>query len=162
MYHRVSKFSRVSIFSDLNHLEDLSLKSYSATLVGYTEAEMEHYFSGRITEIAQNQGLSYQELRQQVRLWYNGYSWLGEKVYNPFSVLNYLKSADFDNFWFETGSPSFLIKILNKNVEYDFEDVEADNVMMNSFQIENLHPITLLFQTGYLTIKKRMIPTISY
>jgi len=150
----VSKFSKVSIFSDLNHLEDLTVKPYSATLVGYTQSELEHYFGKRIEEIAQNQGLSYEELLQSIKKWYNGYSWLGEKVYNPFSVLNFVKSGQLMNFWFETGTPTFLVKILNKNFEYNFEEVEANDTILSNFDIENIYPLTLLFQTGYLTIKK--------
>ncbi|NJO66024.1 MAG: AAA family ATPase, partial [Richelia sp. RM2_1_2] len=158
----VSKFSRVSIFSDLNHLLDISLHPKFATLTGYTQKEMESYFSEPIREIAQNQRVSYNDLMEQIRLWYNGYSWLGEKVYNPFSVLCYLSSGQLSNYWFETGSPTFLIKILRKEMEFDFEEVEANEFMMNSYQIENLHPITLLFQTGYLTIQEKRVETFCF
>jgi len=152
----VSKFSKVSIFSDLNHLEDLTIKPYSATLVGYTQSELESYFGERIKEIAQNQGLSYENLLQEIKSWYNGYSWLGEKVYNPFSVLNYLKSEQIMNFWFETGTPTFLVKLINKEFQFNFESVEADDRILSNFNIENIYPLTLLFQTGYLTIEKQV------
>ena len=150
----ISKFSKVSIFSDLNHLEDLTVKPYSATLVGYTQSELEYYFGKRIEELAQNQGLSYEELLQSIKKWYNGYSWLGEKVYNPFSVLNFVKSGQLMNFWFETGTPTFLVKLINKEFAYNFEKVKADDMILSNFNIENIYPLTLLFQTGYLTIQE--------
>ncbi len=152
----VSKFSKVSIFSDLNHLEDLTINPLSATLVGYTQSELEKYFGQEIKQMAEKEGLSYAEMLEKIRLWYNGYSWQGEKVYNPFSILRFVKSADFMNFWFETGSPNFLIQILNRDFDYNFEDIEADDRILGSFQLENLNPITLLFQTGYLTIKEKI------
>jgi hypothetical protein len=103
----VSKFSKVSLFSGLNNLEDITLaKEYSA-ICGYTQQELETVFAERL------QGVNLNEVRK----WYNGYNWLGEEVYNPFNILLYLKNREFRNYWFETATPTFLIKLLEeKNI----------------------------------------------
>ena len=101
----VSKFSRVSIFSDLNNLEDISLSPDVGTLCGYTQAELETIFSDRLS------GLDLKELSN----WYNGYNFLGqEKVYNPFDILLFFKKKQYGNYWFETATPSFLVKLLRQ------------------------------------------------
>ena len=141
----VSKFSKVSLFSGLNHLQDITLNDAYATLCGYTEEELHQVFSDRM------QGLAPENLRS----WYNGYSWLGEKVYNPFAILNALQTRQIRNYWFETATPSFLIAILKKNNfhSFDMENVQATSAILDSFDIDHISPETLLFQTGYLTIK---------
>lgn len=152
----VSKFSKVSLFSDLNQLQDITLQSKYATLLGYTEAEIDYYFQNRLQEIAVEQGKTYNELYAEMRKWYNGYSWNGkDKVYNPTSMLNFLDTGEFKNYWFETGTPTFLIEMLQGNFQYNLEEVEADMDLVESFRLEALHDITLLFQTGYLTIKEK-------
>ncbi len=152
----VSKFSKVSIFSDLNNLQDLTLHPAYSSLLGYTQAELEFYFGERIKEIAESQGVTYQNLIDKIRFWYNGYAWLGkEKVYNPFSILNFMDSGDFRNYWFETGTPTFLVKMMRENFDYNIEEITTDEAMLGNFRIESLNEITLLFQTGYLTIKER-------
>ncbi len=152
----VSKFSRVSIFSDLNNLDDLSLQDHrSNTMLGYTQEELEHFFSEHIAFTAPKLQLSKQELTDEIRRWYNGYSWNGaDFVYNPFSVLNFFTKRVFMNYWFKTATPTFLINLIRKEVYYDFDDVKVGDVAFDSFDIEHLDIITLLFQTGYLTIKK--------
>ncbi len=152
----VSKFSRVSIFSDLNNLDDLSLQDHrSNTLLGYTQEELEHFFSEHIAFTAQNLQLSEQELIDEIRRWYNGYSWNGaDFVYNPFSVLNFFTKRVFMNYWFKTATPTFLINLIRKEVYYDFDDIKVGDAAFDSFEIEHIDIITLLFQTGYLTIKK--------
>jgi len=149
----VSKFSKVSIFSDLNHLLDITIHPKFGTLVGYTQSEVEHYFGEKIKEIATNQGLSYEELLLKIKEWYNGYSWLAEKVYNPFSVLCYLSSESLRNYWFETGTPTFLVKIINKDFQYNFENIKADDRILSNFLLDDIQALPLLFQTGYLTIQ---------
>ena len=99
----VSKFSKVSLFSGLNNLTDITLDSEYATICGYTEPEMTEVFAEHL------RGKPLEDIRR----WYNGYSWLGEKVYNPFSILNYLRSGVFRNYWFETGTPAFLVDLFN-------------------------------------------------
>lgn len=145
----ISKFSKVSIFSDLNHLYDLSTDPNSATICGYTQTEVEHYFAPILAEMPP-------DTLDKMREWYNGYSWNGRDfVYNPFSVLSFFKAKEYHNFWFLTGTPTFLVKRLNKNFEYALDNIEVESLLIESFELENLHPLALLFQTGYLTIKSR-------
>ena len=152
----VSKFSRVSIFSDLNNLDDLSLQDYrSNTLLGYTQEELEHYFSDHIIFTAQKLQLAKQELIEKIQRWYNGYSWNGlDFVYNPFSVLNFFTKSFFMNYWFKTATPTFLVELIRKEVFYDFDSIKVGDTAFDSFNIEHIDIITLLFQTGHLTIKK--------
>ncbi|NOQ35123.1 MAG: AAA family ATPase [Methylococcaceae bacterium] len=142
----VSKFSKISLFSGLNNLEDISLNPDYATLCGYTEPEIKQVFG----EYAAN--TDFELLRQ----WYNGYNFLGEKVYNPFDVLLYFKNRQFKNYWFETGNPSFLLKLIRKN-QYNLpkiENIVLNEAQLGSFDIGELNLESVLFQTGYLTIKK--------
>lgn len=149
----VSKFSKVSLFSDLNNLEDITLAPVAATLTGYTQAELEHYFVDPIGQLAQVQDMEDTDLLAKVRRWYNGYRWSGtERLYNPFSILNLLKQQRFANFWWETGTPTFLIKKLRSEFRYDLDKLEASQVVFESFTLDNLNWLALLFQTGYLTI----------
>ncbi|TAE19094.1 MAG: AAA family ATPase [Bacteroidetes bacterium] len=152
----VSKFSKVSIFSDLNNLKDITLSPPFATLLGYTEEEMEHYFHERIAQIAQENNQTYEQCFDKVRLWYNGYSWDGKhKVYNPTSILNFLYDGSFQNYWFETGTPTFLIEMLSQKFVYNMETIETSSKRLNEFRFEAIDDVTLLFQTGYLTIKEQ-------
>ncbi|MCU0444679.1 MAG: ATP-binding protein [Microscillaceae bacterium] len=153
----VSKFSKVSVFSDLNHLEDLTIGKDFATLLGYTEEEIEHYFHEKIAQIAQEMELTYEACFAKMRLWYNGYSWNAgkDKVYNPTSVMKFLRNRDFENYWFETGSPLFLIQMMSENFTYNVEDLQVEENILKNFDIEAIDDITLLFQTGYLTIKAK-------
>ncbi|TAE17403.1 MAG: AAA family ATPase [Bacteroidetes bacterium] len=151
----VSKFSKVSIFSDLNHLEDITVDRRFSTLLGYTETEITHYFAERIQEVAEYQELTYEACFEKMRLWYDGYSWHRgkNKVYNPTSVLKFLATMEFKNFWFETGSPTFLIDMMSEKFTYNVENLDVTENLLNNFKLEDLDDITLLFQTGYLTIK---------
>ncbi|TAE04844.1 MAG: AAA family ATPase, partial [Bacteroidetes bacterium] len=151
----VSKFSKVSIFSDLNHLEDITIDRRFSTLLGYTEKEITHYFAEKIQEVADYQELTYEQCFAKMRLWYNGYSWNRgkDKVYNPTSVLKFLTTMDFKNYWFETGTPTFLIDMMSENFHYNIEDIDVPYSLLMNFRLEALDDITLLFQTGYLTIK---------
>ncbi len=141
----VSAFSKVSIFSDLNNLENISLSPSAFTLLGITQEELEHYFSQQLAEIDSG----------QVRRWYNGYGWGGpDKVYNPFSILRFFKDGcSFKNFWFETGTPTFLVKEMKKQASYDIGHTVATANDLSNFDLRRLNPITVLFQTGYLTIQ---------
>lgn len=141
----VSKFSKVSLFSGLNHLKDITLDERFATICGYTEAEIKAVFTDYL------EGVDF----AQLRAWYNGYNFLGEKVYNPFDVLLYLDRRVFGNYWFETGSPSFLLKLL-KEGQYSLpalERIETDEQLLSSFDVGEINLETLLFQAGYLTIE---------
>jgi hypothetical protein len=153
----VSKFSRTSIFSGLNNLKDITNTSQGASLLGYTEEELAYYFKDHIQNIAKKQKSSFDKIIEQMQSWYNGYRFSREplNVYNPYSVLLYLDSGFIENYWFETGTPSFLISIL-RNKRSSLKNITQGRVSVSSlgtFSIENIPLITLLFQTGYLTIK---------
>ncbi len=151
----ITKFAKVSIFSDLNNLDDLSLHPDFGELLGYTQTELEFYFPEKLKEIASNLNLSYADFSQEVKLWYNGYNFLGkEKVYNPFSMLRFLSNRRFANFWFETGTPSLLINLLQKKRTFNVDNIVIGDDLIGSFSLENINQVTLLYQTGYLTIKE--------
>ncbi len=141
----VSKFSKVSLFSGLNNLEDITLHKENSALCGYTQNELETVFADRLENVD----------LEKVRQWYNGYNWLGEDVYNPFDILLYLKTQEFSNCWFETGTPNFLIKLLHskKYAIPALETIKASEKLLGSFDVDRIEIETLLFQTGYLTIK---------
>ena len=147
----VSKFSKVSIFSDLNHLQDLTLVSRYAALCGYTQAELEHYFAPYLQTMPP-------DTLEKMKLWYNGYSWDAKTfVYNPFSVLNFFATQTYSNYWFATGTPTFLIKLLRKRFDYKLEEIEVGELILETFTLEKFDELdvtSLLLQTGYLTIKK--------
>ena len=153
----VSKYGKVSIFSELNNLTDITLDPRFATLLGYTQAELEHYFADYIERLTQTYQLSRADILTQIAFWYDGYSWDGvERVYAPFSTLLFLDLQSFENHWFTTGTPSFLIKLLRqkKIAAYELEKVTADSALLNSADVNQLSALSLLFQTGYLTVKK--------
>ena len=153
----VSKFSRVSIFSDLNNLSDITINSKYAGMLGYTQDELTGYFSDRIDLFTKAHGMSREHLLDRLKLWYNGYSWDGKSfVYNPFSMLTLFDNNQFSNYWFATGTPTFLVNHIRnreKNIR-DLENVKVSNTVFDSYDIENLEIIALLFQTGYLTVKE--------
>ncbi len=143
----VSKFSKVSLFSGLNNLVDITLSPIFATICGWTEAELTSVFAEHLKD---------KDLTE-IRHWYNGYAWLGEKVYNPFSLLNYFREGLFRNYWFESGTPRFLIHLLTER-HYSIpaiEQLEVGSELLGSFDPESIFVETLLFQTGYLTITGR-------
>jgi len=152
----VSKFSCMSIFSELNNLKDLSPHARFSTMLGYTEAEMAEYFSGEVEELAAQKSCSPEDVWEEIREWYNGYSWDGKtRVYNPFSVLSFFDSGEFRNFWFQTGTPTFLVKLLSKEGLYRFDRVRAHRSSVESFELGKITPLSLLFQTGYVTITEQ-------
>ncbi len=142
----VSKFSKVSLFSDLNNLTDLTLDGRYSAICGYTEADLDRVFAPELP------GLD----RDRIREWYNGYCWLGdEKVYNPFDLLLLFDSRKFKPHWFETGSPKFLVDTLfERQVStVSLADVVSTEELLSAFDVEHIGTQALLFQTGYLTIK---------
>uniref|UniRef100_A0A7C4RNE6 AAA-ATPase-like domain-containing protein n=1 Tax=Desulfatirhabdium butyrativorans TaxID=340467 RepID=A0A7C4RNE6_9BACT len=143
----VSKFSKVSLFSGLNNLQDITLHERYATICGYTHEEMVTTFAERLSGVDID----------AVRRWYNGYNFLGEPVYNPFDILLFLDTKDFRSYWFETGSPSFLIKLIEER-HYpvpNLEKVLSSEQMLGAFDVDRIDLEPLLFQTGYLTIRSR-------
>lgn len=152
----ISRFAKVSIFSELNNLDDITRDWRFADLVGYTMTEILAYFGEGIQAVCKRQGKDDATILAEMKEWYNGYSWDGETfVFNPFSMLNFFNKQDFQNFWFATGTPTFLIKLLKERNFYDFERVEVGEESFESYEIESLETLALLFQTGYLTIKSR-------
>ncbi len=143
----VTKFSKVSVFSGINNIEDISLAPEFGTICGYTHRDLETIFAKHL------EGANMED----VKLWYNGYNFLGDHVYNPFDILLFLRNnKQFKSYWFETGTPSFLIKLLNQQQFFlpNLEKITAGEELLSSFDIEKISPITLLFQSGYLTIKE--------
>ncbi len=143
----VSKFSKVSLFSGVNQLRDISLSSQFSTICGYTHADLKSHFADHL------RGVDMEKVRQ----WYNGYKWLGEPVYNPFDILLFISEAyQYRNYWFETGNPGFLLKLFEKNRYFlpNLEGVEVTEEVLDSFNVEKINPLTLLFQSGYLTIAR--------
>ena len=143
----VSKFSKVSLFSGLNNLKDISIDKCFSDICGYTQDELESVFSGWIGD---NTDLV------EVKTWYSGYSRMGREVYNPFDILLYLDSGEFRNFWFETATPTFLIRLLQEKKYFipALHDLRASEKILGNFDVDHLEIETLLFQTGYLTIRK--------
>jgi len=144
----VSRFSKVSIFSGLNQLQDITIDPNFATVCGYTQSELESVFEDRLKDFD----------KEKIKVWYNGYSWLGESVYNPFDILLLFSEKRFRAFWFETGTPTFLIKLFMKNRYYipELENLEVGDEILSNLDVDNIFPENLLFQAGYLTIKEFM------
>ena len=141
----VSKFAKAGIFSGLNNLHDITLSRRYSTLCGYRQHDLETVFADLLEHFD----------KDMVRTWYNGYSWAGEPVYNPFDILLLFEEGEYRPWWFETGTPSFLTQLLKNKPRTlpDFEGMSAGNDILGSFEIDNQKPETLLFQAGYLTIK---------
>jgi len=147
----VSKFSKVSIFSGLNNLNDITLDRKYATICGYTEGDLDQVFASELSGFD----------REEIRRWYNGYRWLGEGVYNPFDVLLLFEKQEFRPFWFETGTPTFLIDLLMERQVFapDLGRLQTSADLLSSFDVDAIEIEALLFQTGYLTISEhRDIP----
>jgi len=152
----VSKFSKVSIFSDLNHLSDITLNKKYNNLVGITQQELEDNFSEFIAELQKENNDLYPDIVQPIKEEYLGYSWdAANYVYNPFVLLNLFVNMQFGDYWYQSGTPTFLMKMLKKE-KYTVFDLENKTVFASTFDkydINNISLLSLLFQTGYLTIK---------
>ena len=141
----VSKFSKVSLFSGLNNLKDITLGPRYSTVCGYTDADLDDVFAAELP------GLD----REQIRDWYNGYSWLGaERVYNPYDILLLFDERKFLPHWFETGTPAFLVRtLLGRRVRTTaLEEMVGSRDLLSTFDVDDMATEALLFQTGYLTI----------
>jgi len=153
----VSKFSQVSVFSELNTLTDLTMDENYATLVGYTQEELDTYFVDWIEQWSKKSELSPQTIKQQLKERYNGFRFsISESyVYNPISILNALKKQSFGSYWFRTATPTFLINLLLKSDTSipEIEQAQLTPIRFDSFEPDNINIIALMFQTGYLTIK---------
>ncbi len=164
----VSKFGKISIFSELNNLYDLTMKEEACDLLGYTHNELQNCFVDEIKDLANKQNETENETVNKLKTRYNGYRFSDRdvNVYNPFSILQALRSLSYKNFWFETGSPSFLINLIKENNYFppDLENIKTEEEAFSSFDLEALNLEAILFQTGYLTIKetKNRMYTLGY
>ncbi|QEN05655.1 hypothetical protein EW093_13345 [Thiospirochaeta perfilievii] len=142
----VSKFSKVNLFSGLNNLNDITIRADYGDICGYTQSELDCVFKDRICDFDST----------MVKSWYNGYSFTGESVYNPFDILLLFDNKEFKNYWFETGTPRFLIDLIEKNDYFipNIENIELSSNLIGDFDVDKINLETLLFQTGYLTIDK--------
>ena len=153
----VTKFSKVSIFSELNNLADITMDGRYCTMLGVTGEEVKKYFGDHINSVAVAQEISRENVLGKLKSYYNGYRFSEEnkKVYNPFSILRCFSERRFKNYWFETGTPTFLVNLIKENNYYmpDIEKLELVEDDFSTYDIENLKIEALLFQTGYITIK---------
>ena len=155
----VTKFSKISIFSDLNNLRDISLEKHYAGICGITQKELEANFQPEIQALADEQKLTYQETLTALQQWYDGYCFApaADGMYNPFSLLNAFAKERFGSYWFETGTPTFLVNFL-KEAHYFIPDldgnVELDESGLQTYRAVAQDALPILFQAGYLTIKE--------
>ncbi len=148
----VTKFSKAGIFSGLNNLEDITLVPEFGNMLGITQAELEEHFG----ELFRENNVDLEAVKQ----WYNGYNFLWDLVYNPFDLLLFIKHKfEFDTYWFSSGTPKFLIDIIDKGNFYipELAGLRIGKTVLDSFDIDNIRPESILFQTGYLTIDKKII-----
>ncbi len=144
----VSKFSKMNLFSGLNNLNDITLNSNYGNICGYTHLDLQTVFQEHLEGVDM----------EKVRIWYNGYNYFGEKVYNPFDILLFISNnKEFKNYWWSTGNPSFLIEILSKRDYFipELENYVATDEILDSFDVDNIELEALLWQTGYLTMKSK-------
>jgi hypothetical protein len=140
----VSKFSKVSLFSGLNNLNDITVDRCYSAICGYSEADLDQVFGPEL------EGLD----REELRAWYNGYNWTGEAVYNPFDLLLLFQKRQYRPYWFETGTPTFLVDLLTERHTWlpDLGRLETSADLLSTFEVGNIPTEALMFQTGYLTI----------
>jgi hypothetical protein len=154
----VTKFSKVSVFSDLNHLNDISLNEDYAGICGISESELLSEFEPELHALADKTGKTYEDTLAEMKKRYDGYHFSEESegMYNPFSVLNTFSSLRFRDYWFKTGTPTFLVNLL-KREDFDIRNLESDVTIdarsITDYRPENNNPVPILYQSGYLTIK---------
>ncbi|MDO5295225.1 MAG: AAA family ATPase [bacterium] len=155
----ISKFSKAGVFSALNNLEDISLDAKFSDIVGYTQTELELCFNDHINKAAQTLQLTREHFLERLKGYYDGFSFDGQiKLYNPFSIMQCLKKAAFNNYWYESGSPSFIVDYLKQHQIEEPENYRHTAVkddFISSQDIERADPCSFLFQSGYLTIEKK-------
>ena len=153
----VTKFGKVSVFSDLNNLDDISMWNEYVEICGVSEREIHENLEAELHEFAAARGITYDKLCEDLRECYDGVHFTHNSIgmYNPFSLLNAFKRKEFGSYWFETGTPTYLVKLLKKH-HYDLERMaheETDVQVLNSIDSESTNPIPVIYQSGYLTIK---------
>ncbi|MCR5623424.1 MAG: ATP-binding protein [Treponema sp.] len=159
LFTGVTKFSKVSIFSDLNQLQDISMDGEFADICGITQEEMERDFSPEIDGLAQEHGMTRVECLARLKQLYDGYHFSKKSpgIYNPFSLINALKKKDFGKYWFESGTPTFLVKRL-KAMSFNPKSLSDGSLYtmgnaLKDYRPDNPDILPLLYQSGYLTIK---------
>ena len=151
----VSRFSKVSIFSDLNYVTDLTLDTRFATICGFTDTEIRQYCNTGLEDLALKEGKSVEDIMEKIKYWYNGFSWNAiDFVYNPYSTMLLMDAQVFDEYWFSSGTPTFLVKLINKDHKYDFDNLIVHKKDYDWHDLTNLDYISIMLQTGYLTFKK--------
>lgn len=153
----VTKFGKVSVFSDLNNLDDISMRKPFISICGISENELHRYFDTDIQELSSALDLSYEETCKELKKRYDGYHFVPDSpgIYNPFSLLNTFKYLQFGSYWFETGTPTYLVELLkraNYNL-YNMAHTETDADVLNSIDSTSTSPVPVIYQSGYLTIK---------
>ena len=153
----VTKFGKVSVFSDLNNLEDLSMLKQWVGICGISEQELHEYFDEPIHELAKACSLTYEQACDKLKEQYDGYHFCENTmgIYNPFSVLNTFKNKVFKDYWFETGTPTFLVKLM-QSADYDLNKLAHEmqtSDMLNCIDSTSKDPVPVIYQSGYLTIK---------
>ncbi|MDR3292465.1 MAG: ATP-binding protein [Methanobrevibacter sp.] len=156
----ISKFANTSIFSTLNSTIDLTIDDKFSCLCGYTIQELEKHFKDHILNLGNKLNLNYEETLDKIKYWYDGYSWDGEnRVYAPYSCLELFYFKEFNNYWFKTGTPKYLIDFLRNNGDYSevLDPIFIKNSRLDPFTYEKIDPIAIFFETGYLTIVEKKI-----
>ena len=153
----VTKFGKVSVFSDLNNLMDISMDDRYVEICGITEMEIHAYMEQGVLDLACKQQMDYEEVCQELKRRYDGYHFTpkSQGMYNPFSLLNTFAKSDFGDYWFETGTPTYLVELL-KHTDYDLYNMahtETSADVLNSIDAASRNPIPVIYQSGYLTIK---------
>jgi hypothetical protein len=150
----VSKFSKVSLFSGLNNLEDITIRADYSSLCGYTSDDLETVFAPELEGVD----------RAQIQAWYNGYNWRGESVYNPFDLLLFFREHEFKSYWFETGTPTFLVNFLAQRRYFtpDLMQLHTSEKLLSSFDVDYIAPEALLWQAGYLTFHQVQEPRLGH
>ena len=153
----VTKFGKISVFSDLNNLDDISMREPYVNLCGISEQEIHDNLEEELHELAELQNMTYEDVCIKLKEYYDGYHFVENTIgiYNPFSLLNTFKYNKFSNYWFETGTPSYLVELLKRS-HYDLERManeETSSDVLNSIYADSSSPIPVIYQSGYLTIK---------
>ena len=160
----VSRFSKAGVFSALNNLNDITVDTQYSTMLGITQKELISYFDAHIKDMAHKEQINYEKLLTKIKFWYNGFCFNTQnpsekyKIYNPFSILLLFHKKEFRNYWFDSGTPKFLIDLIIRN-QYNISNLEflkSSLDLFDSYEPDTLKLIPLLFQTGYITLIKKL------
>jgi hypothetical protein len=159
----VTKFNKISVFSDMNNLEDISTDDSYASICGITDEEIDTVLVPYVERLARHTGMSVADVREELRIRYDGYHFVcnpvavynSVSIYNPFSLINTFKKNVFDNYWFETGTPTYLVQLLKRNkcLIESMASAQVSDRVLKGIQVKSSDPILTLYQSGYLTIK---------